>query len=191
MYLSKPDIIKCLDAGRPVIDPRPPDDDIEQVSVDLRLARGFSTNKERPHIAAIHVEPSLLKDNDLWEYHDTAELLLPPGGFVLATTHERIELPNDLLAWVEGRSTWARAGIGIHLTAPKIDPGFAGNIALEIVNLGPVGVELRSEIDAPAQLVFARISEPLHEADAYGAVPGHQYQFQDTPLGRSGGAGNR
>lgn len=106
---------------------------------------------------------------------------------MLATTYERIQLPNNLMAWVEGRSTWARAGIGIHLTAPKIDPGFAGNIALEIVNMGPAGVELRSEIDAPAQLVFARISEPLGGSDTYGSAPGHQYQFQDTPLGRSGG----
>ena len=185
MYLSKPDIIRCLDDGVLVIDPRPDDDDIEQISVDLRLARGFSTFKSRSHIAAIHVEPSLLKDSDLWEYHDKTSFVLRPGEFVLATTYERIQLPNNLMAWVEGRSTWARAGIGIHLTAPKIDPGFAGNIALEIVNMGPAGVELRSEIDAPAQLVFARISEPLGDSDTYGSAPGHQYQFQDTPLGRS------
>lgn len=104
---------------------------------------------------------------------------------MLATTFERIQLPNDLMAWVEGRSTWARAGIGIHLTAPKIDPGFTGNIALEIVNMGPAGVELRSEIDAPAQLVFARISKPLGESDTYGSAPGHQYHLQNTPLGPS------
>ena len=89
------------------------------------------------------------------------------------------------MAWIEGRSTWARAGIGIHLTAPKIDPGFTGNIALEIVNMGPAGVELRSEIDAPAQLVFAQISNALGETDMYGSAPGHQYHLQDTPLGRS------
>ena len=185
MYLSKPDIIKCLDDGALVIEPRPHDDDIEQVSVDLRLARGFSTFRERPHIAAIHVEPSLLQDTDLWEYHDTTKFVLEPGKFVLATTFERIQLPNNLMAWIEGRSTWARAGIGIHLTAPKIDPGFTGNIALEIVNMGPAGVELRSEIDAPAQLVFAQISEALGETDTYGSASGHQYHLQDTPLGRS------
>lgn len=74
MYLSKPDIIRCLNDGVLVIDPRPDDDDIEQISVDLRLARGFSTFKSRSHIAAIHVEPSLLKDSDLWEYHDKTSL---------------------------------------------------------------------------------------------------------------------
>ncbi len=185
MYLSKPDIIKCLDEGTLVIDPRPHDDDIEQVSVDLRLARGFSTFKERSHIAAIHVEPSLLQDSDLWEYHDKTSFVLRPHEFVLATTFERVQLPNNLMAWVEGRSTWARAGIGIHLTAPKIDPGFTGNIALEIVNMGPAGVELRSEIDAPAQLVFARISKPLGESDTYGSAPGHRYHLQNTPLGPS------
>ena len=175
-----------MDDGSLVIDPRPDNDDIEQVSVDLRLARGFSTFKARSHIAAIHVERSLIKDSDLWEYHDSETFVLDLGKFVLATTFERIQLPNNLMAWVEGRSTWARAGIGIHLTAPKIDPGFAGNIALEIVNLGPVGVELRAEIDAPAQLVFARISEELSGSDRYGSASRQQYQFQDTPLGRSG-----
>ena len=65
MYLSKPDIIKRLNDGSLVIEPRPRDDDIEQVSVDLRLARGFSTFKAKSHIAAIHVEPSLLQDSDL------------------------------------------------------------------------------------------------------------------------------
>lgn len=136
MYLSKSDIIRFLDGGSLVIDPRPDNDDIEQISVDLRLARGFSTFKARSHIAAIHVERSLLQDSDLWEYHDSPTFVWTPGKLVLATTFERIQLPNNLMAWVEGRSTWARAGIGIHLTAPKTDPGFAGNIALEMVNMG-------------------------------------------------------
>lgn len=146
MYLSKPDIIKCLNEGTLVIDPRPHDDDIEQVSVDLRLARGLSTFKKRSHIAAIHVEPSLLQDSDLWECHDQTSFVLRPHEFVLATTFERIQLPNNLMAWVEGRTTWARAGIGIHLTAPKIDPGFTGNIALEIVNMGPGTATLSSRV---------------------------------------------
>ena len=59
---------------------------------------------------------------------------------MLAQTLERVVMPNDLMGLVEGRSSWARVGLSVHLTAPKIDPGFDGTITLEIANMGPATV---------------------------------------------------
>ena len=69
---------------------------------------------------------------------------------MLAQTLETVCLPNDLARLIEGRSSYARLGIGIHLTAPKIDPGFSGTITLEILNHGSFPVELRAGVDKPA-----------------------------------------
>ena len=62
---------------------------------------------------------------------------------------ETVTMPNDLMGLVEGRSSLARVGLSVHLTAPKIDPGFGGMIALEIANAGPATVRLESQKDWP------------------------------------------
>lgn len=72
-----------------------------------------------------------------------------PGGFVLAQTLERVYTPPDLVGFVEGRSSWARIGVTIHVTAPKIDPGFDATITLEMGNFGKIPVELRAGVDEP------------------------------------------
>ena len=74
---------------------------------------------------------------DLWTHEEVDTFDIEPRGFVLAQTLERVALPNDLMGLVEGRSSWARVGLSVHLTAPKIDPGFNGTITLEIANMGP------------------------------------------------------
>ena len=59
-------------------------------------------------------------------------------------------MPNNLMGLIEGRSSWARTGISVHLAAPKIDPGFDGSITLEMTNHGKVPVELTAGEDAPS-----------------------------------------
>ena len=83
---------------------------------------------------------------------------------------------------VEGRSSWARVGVTIHVTAPKIDPGFDGRITLEMANFGKVAVDLRAEMDEPAQLMLLRISTPLEIADAYGSGPKDTFQYQTETI---------
>jgi dCTP deaminase len=83
---------------------------------------------------------------------------------------------------VEGRSSLARLGIGIHLTAPKIDPGFKGNITLEMSNNGNVDVELVGGQSKICQLMFLKISTSLTEAEMYGADPGDVFANQRTPI---------
>ena len=187
MILSKPEIRRRLDSGRLVVDPLPSDSRIGPVSVDLRLGRKFTTFKDGglpDHIPAIRVRRSLFGSVDLWTHEEADTFDIEPRGFVLAQTLERIALPNDLMGLVEGRSSWARVGLSVHLTAPKIDPGFDGTITLEIANMGPATVQLVAEEDEPAQLMLFELREPLDDADMYGADERDIFQYQSDPIPR-------
>ena len=165
--LSKADILKCLEDGRLEFDPPLPAGAVTQVAVDLRLGRKFTIFKTPPaYLPAVYVDHSLWPSSDLWEHIEADEFRLKPGGFVLAQTLERVRIPEDLAGFVEGRSSWARVGVSIHVTAPKIDPGFDAQITLEMFNFGKVAVDLRAEIDRPAQLMLFRLSKPLATASA-------------------------
>lgn len=158
---------------------------IKQVSIDLKLGRNFSCFKDPPaYLPAIHVHPSLWRSADLWDHRETAVYRLEPGQFVLAQTLERVRIPADLVGLVEGRSSWARVGITIHVTAPKIDPGFNGRITLEMANFGRVAVDLRAGIDEPAQLMLLRISTPLEELELYGSSDQDVFQYQAHTIPR-------
>jgi dCTP deaminase len=111
-------------------------------------------------------------------------LRLDPGEFVLAQTLENVLIPNDLVGLVEGRSSWARMGVTIHLTAPKIDPGFHGPITLEMANFTKAPIELRAEFDKPAQLMLIRISTTLADDEVYGCEETDIFQYQVDPIPR-------
>jgi dCTP deaminase len=83
---------------------------------------------------------------------------IEPGQLVLALTRERLELPEEsrLAAWVEGRSSLARLGLGVHLTAPTIHAGFRGRITLEITDQGPFPIKLRPGL-VICQLIFEQV----------------------------------
>ena len=188
MILSKPEIRRRLDSGRLSIDPVPSDSRIGAVSIDLRLGRKFTSFKEGglpEHIPVIRVRPSLFGSMDLWTHEEVDTFDIEPRGFVLAQTLERVALPNDLMGLVEGRSSWARVGLSVHLTAPKIDPGFNGTITLEIANMGPAKVQLVAEEDEPAQLMLFELREPLDAADLYGADESDIFQYQSDPIPRN------
>jgi dCTP deaminase len=183
MVLSKPDILAYLEDGRLRIDPTVEPSQIAQVSIDLRLGRKFTTFKDPPkYIPAIQMDPSVWESFDLWEHHEIDTFCLEPDQIVLARTLEEIYIPNDLVGFVEGRSSWARLGISIHITAPKIDPGFNAPITLEMVNFGRMSVNLRAEIDKPAQLILMKITTPLSDEDLYGSKEEDIFQHQTSPI---------
>lgn len=103
--------------------------------------------------------------------------VIKPGEFVLACTNERIELPADIVARVEGKSSVGRVGLAVHITAGFIDPGFEGQITLEIGNLGPWPIRLHAGMRI-AQIAFQRMAEPA--VVPYGNK-GH-YQGQVGPV---------
>ena len=194
MILSKPDIKRRLslgaqgDATGVVISPPPIEERIGAVSVDLLLGRRFTRFKDKEsfaHIAAILVRESLFKSEELWEHEQDQDYVdIEPGGFVLAQTLETVTMPSDLMGLVEGRSSLARVGLSVHLTAPKIDPGFEGTIALEIANAGPATVRLEAQKDRPAQLILLSLSEGLDPEDVYGAGDSGMFQYQTEPIPR-------
>jgi dCTP deaminase len=183
LILSRPDILSYLEEGKLRFDPPISIDQVAQVSIDLHLGRKFTEFKDPPgYIHSITVDRSIFRSVDLWEHHEEETFLLQPGHFVLAQTLERVTIPADLVGLVEGRSSWARLGVTIHLTAPKIDPGFNATITLEMTNLGHVPVLLRGGIDQPAQLMLLRLSTPLPESELYGTSEGDTFQGQDSPI---------
>ena len=126
------------------------------------------------------MKPSLFTADDLWDRHEADTFDLRPDEFVLAETLERVVIPNDLVGFVEGRSSWARVGLSIHVTAPKIDPGFDGKIALEIKNVGSANIQLAALDDQPAQILFMRLTTPLTPDQLYGED--ELFQHQSAPL---------
>ena len=106
--------------------------------------------------------------------------VLQPGEFVLGKTHEHITLPvkpgkKCLAARVEGRSSYARCGLLVHFTAPTIHAGFEGTITLELMNLGPLPIQLSPQMPI-CQLVFEYVSGKIIRNDS-------QFQGQVTAGG--------
>lgn len=183
MILSKPQILEYIGDNRLRIDPPASDKDIEQVSIDLYLGNQFTTFKDPPqYLEHVILDSSVFGSLDLWQTTVTEEFILRPGEFVLAHTQQRITIPNDLVGLIEGRSSLARLGVTVHLTAPKIDPGFDGTITLEMAHFGKVPLKLRAGIDKPAQLMLMSLSTALDATQVYGSEASHRFQNQTAPL---------
>ena len=184
MILCKPEILRYLEEKRLVISPDIAEGAVDQVSIDLRLGRKFTTFKTKDYLGSIRADPSIFESLDLWDRQESDSFHLAPGKLVLAQTLETIRIPPDLVGLVEGRSSWARLGVSIHITAPKIDPGFHGTITLEMANLGGATVELRAVEDRPAQLILIRNTGGLQEEDLYGSDGSDIFQHQNEPIPR-------
>lgn len=103
-------------------------------------------------------------------------LVVQPGEFLLATTEERVRIPDWLVGRLEGKSSWARKGLAIHVTAGFIDPGFEGEITLELVNFSKTPISLTPGIRI-AQLTILELDRPA--ARPYGTEGlGSHYQGQ-------------
>jgi len=103
---------------------------------------------------------------------------------VLAQTLERILIPPDLVGFCEGRSSWARLGIKIHVTAPKIAPRFDAPFTLEMANFRRIPADLRAGIDHPTQLMLMKVGTPLEDTALYGIGRSSSFQNQTGPIPR-------
>ena len=150
MILSDKTILDMLESGALKITPL----DREQVqpaSVDVRLGSTFSVVEDSP--AGVVTLEHEIRYKTITS--DTYVLL--PNQFVLATTMEYIDLPDNLTAFVEGRSSLGRMGLFIQ-NAGWVDPGFQGEITLELYNANRCAIELKAGRRV-GQLVFARMDE--------------------------------
>lgn len=181
MILSDRDLRRHLESGHIGIEPLDdPELQIQPASVDLRLAPTFVVYKH-PHVPCIDARnPSSVED-----YTETIEIpagegfVLQPGEFALGSTHERVRVPSDLVARVEGRSSIGRLAVVVHATAGFVDPGFEGRITLELSNLGRCAVKLYPGMRI-SQLVFHTMLNPAERP--YGAARGSKYQGQQGPV---------
>ena len=141
MLLSDGEMLLALESGELFIDPRPSSGSFQPASIDLRLDPVIRLQK--PSTAGITLDPTVLDVNSYINNHtdevnkaSTNGYDLSPGSFIIGKTVETVGLSNRLSGRVEGRSRLARLGVGVHITAPKIDPGFHNQITLEIFHLG-------------------------------------------------------
>lgn len=150
MILSDKTILKMLEAKTLTISPLEKEQ-IQPASVDIRLGNTFSI-----------VEDSstgiITLDKEISYKTFTADTyILLPNQFILATTMEYFELPDNLTAFVEGRSSLGRMGLFIQ-NAGWVDPGFKGEITLELFNANRCAIELKAGRRV-GQLVFAQLDD--------------------------------
>ena len=177
MVLSDRDIRAEIAAGRIVIDPYLPEA-VQPSSVDLHLDRRFRVfrNSRYPYIDVRTDQPEL---TELVEIGGDDPFILHPGEFVLGSTFERVELPNDLVARLEGKSSLGRLGLLIHSTAGYVDPGWDGNLTLELSNVANLPITLYDGMKI-GQISFQRLSSPAELG--YGdARIGSKYRGQRDP----------
>lgn len=154
MILSDKTILKMIEEGTLKISPIE-EGQVQPASVDIRLGNTFSIVEDSP-------SGIITLENEIkYKTITTDTYILLPNQFVLATTMEYFDLPNDLTAFVEGRSSLGRMGLFIQ-NAGWVDPGFKGEITLELYNANRCAIELKAGRRV-GQLVFAKMdSEALN-----------------------------
>lgn len=175
--MSDCDIKKLIESGRAEIDPYD-SDLIQPASIDVRLDRFFRLFDN--HKYAI-IDPSK-EQKDLTRLIDVGSegpFVLHPGEFVLGATLERVHLPDNVAARLEGKSSLGRLGLLTHSTAGFIDPGFNGHVTLELSNTATLPLALYPGMKI-GQLCFFQLSTPA--SAPYGSSSlGSHYQGQRGP----------
>ena len=177
MILSDRDIRAEIDAGRIVIEPYLPDA-VQPSSVDLHLGNRFRVfrNNRTAVIDPREEQPEL---TELVEIAGDEPFILHPGEFVLGATFERVALPDDLVARLEGKSSLGRLGLLIHSTAGYVDPGWEGTLTLELSNVANLPIKLYDGMKI-GQISFQRLSSAVEVG--YGdARIGSKYRGQTDP----------
>lgn len=180
MVLSDGDIRKALESEWIKIDPFP---DLEKqlgsVSVDFRLGQTFMVfehsrfsyiDPRHPQSIGDAMRTIVVKEDD--------PFIMQPGDFALASTMESLELPDDLLGRLEGRSSIARLGITVHSTAAVFEPGWVGTATMELSNLGRMAVALYPGMRICA-FSFETLSSPV--TTPYRLKKNNKYAGQTNP----------
>jgi dCTP deaminase len=154
MILSDRTILQMIQDGTLKITPLE-QEQIQPASVDIRLGNTFGIVEDSP-------QGIITMENKIpYKTIESDSYVLLPNQFVLATTMEYISLPDTLTAFVEGRSSLGRMGLFIQ-NAGWVDPGFEGEITLELYNANRCAIELKCGRRV-GQLVFAKMDAPaLH-----------------------------
>jgi dCTP deaminase len=175
--LSDRDIAAALAAGRMHVEPYD-ETDLQPSSIDLHLDRSFRVfrNNRYPYIDVRAPQADL---TELLNVADDEPFVLHPSEFVLGQTLEWVELPDDLVARLEGKSSLGRLGLLIHSTAGYVDPGWKGKLTLELSNVAKLPIALYFGMKI-GQISFLTMSSPVDRP--YGSKGlGSKYQGQSEP----------
>lgn len=166
MRLNDKEIEQALANGTIGVEPLPAAQNISGVTLDIHLGDEFRVLQD--HAAAyidISGSRAAIEDaikevmSDEIKLRPDQAFFIHPGEFALAVTHESIRLPADMVGWLDGRSSLARLGLMVHVTAHRIDPGWSGQIVLEFYNSGKLPLALRPGMKIGA-ISFERLSGP-------------------------------
>lgn len=177
MILSDLSIREAIGNGRIEIDPFEPSF-VQPSSIDVRIGplfRVFNYN----HL--VHVVDPAEDSSELTNLVEVTEgYILHPGEFVLGSTVERVKLPNDLVARLEGKSSLGRLGLIIHSTAGFVDPGWNGQLTLELTNISGLPIKLRPGMKI-GQLSFMTMTTAAQRPYGHPDL-GSKYQGQEGPV---------
>ena len=186
MIFSDHDFKERLNKKDLIIKPINLENQLGPSSVDLRLGNRFRQFKMSDHA---FIDPKDYDDKIIREwtteegtkvieckysrlYEEEKPFIIHPGDFVLAAIKEYVEIPNDLIGHLEGRSSLGRMGLMVHSTAGYIDPGFKGHITLELANVGKLPIKLYPGMRV-CQIVIQKMLSPCDVP--YGVRPGSKY----------------
>lgn len=187
MRLCDTDIIKYIEEGKIGVEPRPSPELISGVTLDIRLGNKFRVFND--HVAPYvdlsgprgEVDKAIQSImSDELQMGEGEAFFLHPGELALGVTYESITLPNNIVGWLDGRSSLARLGLMVHVTAHRIDPGWSGNIVLEFFNSGKLPLALRPMMKIGA-LNFETMSGPAQ--NPYNLKKGAKYRDQSGAVG--------
>lgn len=157
---------------------------IQPASIDVRLGTEFVVYQLSKVVCLDPRDPSSLVHATERVVAGAGGFVLHPGQFSLASTVEAVTVPPDLVARIEGRSSIGRMAVLVHATAGFIDPGFQGQVTLELANVGQLPVRLYPGMRI-AQIVLHQLSSPAERP--YGRARGSSYQDQRGPQPSGGG----
>jgi dCTP deaminase len=179
--LSDGTIRRLVDEGQIVIAPWDPLM-VQPASVDLKLGTSFRVfHNHRIQVIDLAdppqglTEPVEVAPDDLFVIH--------PNEFVLGRTEEHVEMPDDLVARIEGKSSLGRLGLIVHATAGFVDPGFKGTLTLEITNFNSVPIVLRPGLPI-AQLSFMTLDQPAQRPYGHPELGSHYHGQVDATESR-------
>ena len=164
--------------GNIVIDPFSPND-VQPASVDLHLTNKILVfnNSSAPYIDLMKEIPNLTSEVTI---PNDQPFILHPGEFVLGSTLEKISLSNKIVARIEGKSSLGRLGLLIHSTAGFVDPGWNGNLTLELANVSRLPITLYFGMRI-GQISFSFLTSEVDKE--YGNKDlKSRYQNQNSPL---------
>ena len=172
--LSDGTIRRLVEAGEITIDPWDPSM-IQPASVDLRLGESFRVfhNHRTPAIDLREPPQGLTEEVQVT---DGDAFVIHPGEFCLGRTQEWVELPDDIVARIEGKSSLGRLGLIVHATAGFCDPGWKGTLTLELANLTRIPIKLYPGLPI-AQLSFMTLDRAAERPYGHEDLGSH-YQGQ-------------